>query len=431
MSLHALVVVLLVLCLSSGFQGAVSKSELQTCMSDEIDTKPLFLFFNDTARKNFKESTSVLTYRPSQSLQGFGNLIIGTFGMMLLAHVKGDIPLVAHAMVAAMFNHPLSNEGLTFQKILEDPDGTISLPSVSDSGPETFRENGPNKKTYINVLGTGDSLKRDPVRQFYADLLNMSTSDPRLYDVMSSAAAQWMLNNPSRRFQSIYEEFKAEKESQCTSGHFDFGIQLRSWVDWLSYYDAFKKNKPCIVDCIESVIVNVVTSAARENDVPPCVFFTADSGEDANDIINSLKRKFSVRSPAVEVEFVVSARPTLIKGEIDDREAYKLHGENDKPFAWRSDFVLRSTRDSFNINDLSKRTDLLDWMLFGDVDTGIYSGGSTFGRTARMRRGYFAQLNDHIFTTRAALTQKGCMCVPVQPEDFSNIKYNGLGVMVL
>jgi hypothetical protein len=339
-------------------------------------------------------------------------------------------------MVASMFNHPLSHEGLSFQKLLEQPDGSISLPSVAESGPESMRESGPDKKAYINVLGTGDSLKRGAVRDMYADMLNMSTTDPRLYDVMSSTAAQWMLSNPSPRFKRIYQDFKTDKLSQCSSGHFDFGIQIRSWVDWVSYYSFFEKNKPCIIDCIESVIVNFIeTKISSSDEHRPCIFLTSDSGPDAADIIDKLKQRFQALTPALSVDFVVSALPQLIKGEIEDRAAYqtKIRSVNDKPFSWRSDFVLRSTRNEFNINDLMKRTDLLDWMLLGDVDAAIYTGASTFGRSARMRGGYSAQRNDHVVTTRpsAGGGGGGCVCQAVQPEDYSGVTFNGLGVMVV
>lgn len=50
-----------------------------------------------------------------------------------------------------------------------------------------------------------------------------------------------------------------------------------------------------------------------------------------------------------------------------------------------------------------------------------------------MRLGYAAQRSDYIVTTRAATFSHrlGCKCEAVQPEDFSGVKYNGLGVMML
>ena len=353
----------------------------QTCSDESIDIPRLLNYFDEKSRANFVTSTSVLTFRPSQSLQGFGNLMVGTYGMILLANANAAVPLVAHSMVASMFNHPLFEEGLSFQKLLEDPDGTISLPSVAASGPETITESGAGEVSYINVLGTGDALKRGAARNLYADLLNMSTHDPRLYDVMSSTAAQWMLSNPSRRFQRLYDDFKAEKLSQCSSGHFDVAIQLRTWKDWINYYSYYEKNKACIVDCIGSVLLDVIRTiqakSGSDTDSPPCVFFTSDSDADAAEVIDILKRRLAALSPdpVLAVEFVVSAPPTQTQAEIEHSSSYRPKSTNENHFMWRSDFVLRTSRDSFNIHDLSKRTDLLDWMLLGDVDVAVYSGG--------------------------------------------------------
>lgn len=361
----------------------------QTC-AENIDIQRLMNFFDETSRVNFMNSTSVLTFRPTQSLQGFGNLMVGAYGMILLAHAKGAVPLVAHSMVASMFDHPLSHEGLTFQKLLEEPDGTISLPSVTASGPDAIRDSGPGDVSYVNVLGTGDALKRGAARDMYADILNMSTTDPRLYDVMSTTAAQWMLSNPSPRFQRLYDDFKAEKQSQCSSGHFDVAIQLRTWKDWKNYYSIYVKNKECIVNCISSILLDAIHNIPKKTDgggdgggdgsSPPCVFFTSDSEADAADVINILKQRLAASSsPDSNVirvaEFIASAPPIQTKAEFEHSDSYKPKSSNENHFKWRSDFVLRTSRDSFNIHDLSKRTDLLDWMLLGDIDVGIYTVG--------------------------------------------------------
>ena len=70
----------------------------QTCSDESIDIPRLLNYFDEKSRANFVTSTSVLTFRPSQSLQGFGNLMVGTYGMILLANANAAVPLVAHSM---------------------------------------------------------------------------------------------------------------------------------------------------------------------------------------------------------------------------------------------------------------------------------------------------------------------------------------------
>ena len=340
----------------------------QTC-SDNIDIKQLQEYLDNTSRMNYNNSTSILTFRPSQSLQGFGNLMVGAYGMILISQAQAAVPLLAHAMVASMFDHPLSEEGLYFQRLLEDPDGTITLPDVVDSGPENIR-NGAGKVSFVNVLGTGDNLKKKPMKELYGGLLNMSSTDPRLYDVMSSTAAQWMLSKPSHRFQQIYNTFKTQKLAECSSGHFDFGIQIRTWKDWTSYYSFFEKNIDCVVECISFIMEEKIRRKGFEVDNPPCVFITSDSKSDSESIIKKLTLRLDETFPSLNTEFVTSTTPLQTHAEIEHSNSYKRKTENDKPFSWRSDFVLRTSRQNFNIKDLSKRTDLLDWMLFGEVDLG-------------------------------------------------------------
>ena len=51
-------------------------------------------------------------------------------------------------------------------------------------------------------------------------------------------------------------------------------------------------------------------------------------------------------------------------------------------------------------------TMMLDWMLLSEADEAVCTLGSTFGRSARMRRGHAGQEHDHLIDTKPFATKQ-------------------------
>jgi len=111
---------------------------------------------------------------------------MGAFSMILIGFVDARIPLLTNCVIASMFQHP--DPSLYFLKppyegancSFHQDDLSIFAPISSSSGNYPIN----------NQAAVAEAMKESTNREIYANLLELPESDPRLYDIASSTAAQ-------------------------------------------------------------------------------------------------------------------------------------------------------------------------------------------------------------------------------------------------
>jgi hypothetical protein len=205
----------------------------------------------------------------------------------------------------------------------------------------------------------------------YESLLQMEEKgDLLLYDLVSSTMAKWMLQKPTPLFQSLVDRRKKQILSQCGTDTITFGIQMRTWRDHAylhsQLYEAIFDN---IIGCTKSWINDALQATTLRSKA--CVWITSDDPDEADKVAKNLQ-------------------------DIDDRLTFAVAVPPPQD-SWHTAESFNSNKTNFDPREgFTQHEELIDWYIFGEADAAIYTVRSTFGRTARMRRGYSGQQKDFL-----------------------------------
>lgn len=243
-------------------------------------------------------------------------------------------------------------------------------------------------------------MTKNGIMKKYASMLSkIDERDLRLYDVVSSAMAKWMLSRPTKIFQTLVDERKKDVLAQCGTDGIQFGIQIRTWRDdEYGHGQMYEVVFDDIISCINSWLGSGVRAMNSRSKY--CVYITSDDPEETKHLVNKL------RDVDDRLTFVTAVPPS------DD--------------SWHTEESFKVNKTNFDPQHLLKHNELIDWYIFGEADASIYSLRSSFGRTARMRRGYEGQNNDYIVGRENMGLQ--FMCTSVRDYNLSS-GWSGYGTL--
>lgn len=440
--------------------------------NSDIDTTELFNALSTLSYRH-RSSEYVVHFREYQdSFGGFGNLILGAIGIVTLATCTGRVAEINHCMLAEMYSHP--DRRLHFANTMDRGDGTrtlLELPLVGNRNPQQLAALNKNaylerKNAYVNIYTTAaDTLAHASF--FLPYLPGMSPSDPRLYDVISSTVAEWMFSAPTPALQAAYVPYLNHIRAQCGRGtavsggvDVELAVQLRTWQDVPERRDYFETHRQCTYDCLlqrvlhaRQQVYQTMSSGDRTRlrglfqanggsrpaaTTNMCVFVTTDNATVTKEVTRELTRMLRVvqadtaREVSEHIAKFDSSTPGLddiiLMNAIDITFVHSLEMVAASA-QWHSVNTIRKGRVKFDPADLSRHVELLDWIMMGDAAEAVYSRGSSYGRTARMRGGYHKQRHDFIV---GSFAQDGseCTCQPVRPENPADVVFSELGVIV-
>lgn len=384
------------------FQGipqtgsSYGNSNLVIKQKKDVDTAQLYnaLFKLSYA---YRSSNYVVRFREFQdTFGGFGNLMLGAIGIVTLAIPSARIPEINHCMLSEMYFHP--DKRLQFSSNTDRGDG-MKLLGSSHQNINTLKSEKLNAPyavygdTDVNIYTTAaDTIAHHAFYQQY--LPDVPLSDPRLYDIISSTIAQWTLSNPSPALRKSYSSFKSNVLAGCPSGQLDLAVQLRTWQDVPERRDYFESHQSCTYQCILSRIKKVKKVHAGmqylKNAVDPagriqvprggqrivknsiCVFITTDNATATMKVINDLQKLVSRHVDSTEKN---SNNTVYLEGRRG--KVVFVHSLNhiSSDAQWHSVTAIRKSRQKFDPSELSKHTELLDWVLIGDARQAVYSRG--------------------------------------------------------
>lgn len=128
----------------------------------------------------------------------------------------------------------------------------------------------------------------------------------------------------------------------------------------------------------------------------------------------------------------VEIKPMVEKWQDVDQKILKfVISQPQSQDSWHSKDSFAEHKSNFDPKLLAQHEELIDWMIFGEADAAIYTLGSTFGRTARMRRGYVGQKYDYVVgrSSNGNGAKNPFICSSVQPLDSPSVKWTGLGTL--
>jgi hypothetical protein len=397
------------------FNFVTQNNEQHTETADQQIENQLMEFFDRTAVEQVNPDSSInklISLRTSGNLQaGFGNIMVGVIAVIMESFVSERFPIINNCIILNMFQHP--NPSLSFLSNNDDRGaGDESKCAFDERQLEKYTPipNNITNKKQVNNQAVVQDMRKDGVMKKYASMLeSIDEGDPRLYDMVSSAAARWMMQRLTPLFQSLVDKEKKRVLSQCENAtKIDFAIQIRTWRDFpdLLKRPMYTEIRDEIEDCIRGRLANMLhkSDRAMTSETKACVYITSD---DPMEMKSMADRMFDTND---RVNFVISHRPAS-----DD--------------AWHSADSFAKHKSEFDPKLLAKHEELIDWMIFGEAEEAIYTLRSTFGRTSRMRRGYGGQRNDFVVGSTRSGVNKEFVCNPVQGVDLSLMEWSGFGTL--
>ena len=322
---------------------------------------------------------------------GFGNILIGVFAVFMEAFVSDKFPILNNCIILSMYEHPnpqlsfLNHGGKTGEKC------QFNEQQLSKYSPNPDKK---HKGKQVNNQAVVSDMKSDGVLKKYSNMLQLEETDMRLYDIVSSTMAKWIMQRPTPLFQRLVNERKKQVMSQCNTDGIHFGIQIRTWRDFDyghgQYYEAVYAD---IVDCIKNWLNKQLKDSNLRSRA--CLYITSDDPVETKRLVASLT-------------------------DVNDRLTFATAVPTSQD-TWHTDESFKAGKSNFDPQNLNNHEELIDWYIFGEANAAIYTLGGTYGRTARMRRGYSSQANDFVVGRKNASDKFTCHAV----QDYDSEIFKG------
>lgn len=335
--------------------------------------------FNKTENDPFKIGAFVCLDPNAFVFGGWGNLLLSIFAVQAISLLTNRRAVVNHPLFTTLFESPIKTPWhlppaslINSKKMLIRNIDFNSCHLISRSH---FR-----LAAWVGVNGCFGSYIRNPeLKSFFENRYNISQNATvdSYTDQAANKLASWTLSRPSQILQSAFDIYRNLVWSQCENTvEPDIGIQFRSWRDVKSNTSTFEESGgDCLLRCLTGMMKHMdgTTNWIRQSH-KLCVFVTSDSSCFSKRIVDHLNNSNSSQ------QVQAFSSPSI---EFNDAE-------------WHSMGLIAKTRDRFNSSELAYHPELLDWMILGEIKQVLYSKGSTFATTARMRTGTEKQQNDFI-----------------------------------
>jgi len=364
----------------------------------------------------------------TKSYGGLGNVILSLVGVQAFAFPLRRVALLNVPLFEAMFSHPDSPRQKNSRQF-------VSAESVNEN--KKWVSHSPNCQKIFDI-----PLRNVPIRfgvnmcwfafithresvYYYNQLLGPTRKIQHFgyrnisyFDWTFNSLGGWIMSNPTVVFKQHALEYQKKISSErCQKIH--LALQIRTWRDVREGKLLKDSNKStlnnkskeasisfeelggeCFLNCTYASINAFIR--ARENDNrlvkdqkanEMCVFVTSDNDAFSQQLVQRIN---SQPQPSKITMTAFSAVPA---------------SSSSKP--WHSFDLIKSSLKKFNSSLLVNHPLLFDWYLLGEATTSVYTSGSTFGSSARLRAGLENQLND--FKVAFREHSRECICEKVFP----------------
>lgn len=362
----------------------------------------LINFFNRP--QELRNDTFVCLNPHTGKFGGFGNLLLTMIGVKLIGFVTNRTAVINHFLLSQLFDNV--DSGRQQQTVATINSHKLDIKRTSkckdilnfdlSQVPEKYGVNGCYQSYVLNPI------IQAVIKQHMSQSSNCKVGES---DLISHTIAQWALSDIRPSW--IMSANKLRDGMTNASTNIDVVIQYRSWRDIYSATknsDTIESNFNCHLHC-SLKILQIIKAKESKTLV---VFITSDNFT-------------TTQAFARHINSMLEGLIVLTNSNLGE----KFHNE------WHSEKIVQQFRfDSRTVigeSFLSSHTELLEWILIGQANHAIYSKGSTFAATARMRKGLAGELNDFVISTVNRLKQEKataeCQCQPIFPHEnlLSNI----------
>lgn len=322
---------------------------------------------------------------------GFGNLMITALATQLVGLLSNRVTVMNHHLMLSMFDHPDSRQSWS----LIPSEGFFALKGTVKTRPKRCSDvkNIPFSKL-APKYGTNGCFEayishpESPAMLTSLLPLQYPESNISLYHQFSAAVGEWTFSRPAANWSSIMSAYRKKTFAPCGANieFADMAVQFRTWRDVRGDKDTFHDvGGACHAKCAAHVALHTRNRLNRTI----CVFVTSDNVTSSAHLVNHLNL----------------ASNGSIKAVYAEEETGAAH--------WHSQTVVDSARwKTLDSSELQHHQSLKDWMLIGEASTAMYTAGSTFAVTARLRAGLQNQLHDVI----SEINGNKCNCESMFPK---------------
>lgn len=384
-----------------------------------------FETLNDRTYELFsRDKSAILSYNPASKFiclspsakfyGGFGNLLLSILGVVGFALPLNRVSIINHPLFNLMFDHPDSTRQswtlLSPLKLSEGKGGESSVsPPIAggkciaieaitlDQFPRKYGVNGCTQSYFINPHS----------KKYYESIfptINKPFKGFDTWEQVESNLANWMFSNPKKVWVDLVRNYSEKSifrgDSRCSMDNIDFATQFRTWRDVRPQNMKFSEaGGDCHMHCLitrikENIRVRssspLFNSSLQHNDSSFCVFVTSDNVTSSHILVDRIK---------------------ALSTDTLDIRAFAHEDEDEH---WHTiDLTSGSLRYEIPAGEedsiLASHSELFDWYIMGQAQAVVYTEGSTFGFTSRLRRPLEQRLQD--FTTKQEGRGK-CECKP-------------------
>ena len=361
-----------------------------------------------------------------------------------MALATGRHAVFNHALLNALFLHPNTDKNETFA-MLSNSEVMAAERRMKKRTGRAYQDLNPCGKVAQNPFSTfadilfvhgcyGNNLLHPEARLPLAKAFGLEFAvkpggleiEPYYTDMMFSNLFQWTYSRPQPSYKRHVKERTRNITSLCHehylnksrnngntvdvrgTGLVDYVVQIRTFRDVVGATStehfmgseqmttfrtcAFKAVMEAQSRVSESVISgngnSNIKSDGKAPPMPICVYVTSDDPAVANHITQSLEDHEGFEGSVVS------------HSEIRDdwhkpKESLSLSLHDDKIDDWHSQSLMDRHKGAVGTDtELSARPEFLDWMVLSEATGALFTHGSTFGTSARYRKGYFNSIHD-------------------------------------
>jgi len=229
-------------------------------------------------------------------------------------------------------------------------------------------------------------------QRFYESILKLDFHGLDYWSQIFANVASWAMSRPSTMWTELVKNYTKtvfRGDDLCSGEDIDLVTQFRTWRDVrpadMNFRDA---GGDCHTKCL---VARAKAYGKTFNKTHLCIFVTSDNATSSAVLVKTLK------------------------GLSTESLQFRAFTHEDEDVHWHTiDLTSGNTRYEMPPNKaevLSAHSELFDWYLMGEAKAAVYTGGSTYGMTARLRKG----IENHLLDYTAFVEDNKCKCQPFYP----------------